>query len=166
LIGSLRRRLSRLAGCDRATPTHGEQQLWKRKFAARDFGRDAPRKVLSIRQTDSRDRFPADRLRKSRAISGRGKSRRFAPTAWWSAGDSNRELLYVAHLQFDPPTTNVTGAVRHHDRVANSDPIWPERPRYYALKKICMQGRNNLLLIAPLCASRASSRPPIVVCET
>jgi hypothetical protein len=47
--------LSRLARCDRATPTLGEQQLWKRKFAARDFGRDAPRKVVSIRQTDSGD---------------------------------------------------------------------------------------------------------------
>jgi hypothetical protein len=92
LIGSIRRRLSRLAGCDRSTPTLREQQLWKRKFAAGDFGCDAPRKVLSIRQTDSRDRFPAHRLRKFLAISGRGKSRRFALTSWWRTQSGETSL--------------------------------------------------------------------------
>jgi hypothetical protein len=36
-----------------------KQQLWKRKFAARDFGRAAPRKVFSTRQTDRRSSFAA-----------------------------------------------------------------------------------------------------------
>ena len=61
-----------------------KQQPWKRKFAARDFGRDTPRKVLSTRQSGSRDRLYPHRLRKCRTISDPGKSRRFAPTAWWS----------------------------------------------------------------------------------
>ena len=34
-----------------------KQQPWKRNFAARDFGPDAPRKVAATRQSDSRDRF-------------------------------------------------------------------------------------------------------------
>ena len=47
LIGSLRRRLGRRLAALRSRDRQllREQQLWKRKFAARDFGRAAPRKV-------------------------------------------------------------------------------------------------------------------------
>ena len=42
---SSRRWLPRVATYDRAAPTLGAMQLWKPKFAARDFGSATPRKV-------------------------------------------------------------------------------------------------------------------------
>ena len=45
-------------------------------------------KFPAVKSLDSFD-FAAHRLRKCRAISAPGKSRRFARTSWWSGGDSN-----------------------------------------------------------------------------
>jgi hypothetical protein len=64
--------------------TRGEQQPWKRKFAAGDFRQDAPGIAPENCRTPTETGPWRGKLRKCRPIVRRRKSRRFARTSWWS----------------------------------------------------------------------------------
>src|SRR5271166_1199102 len=87
-----------LAHVDHVGSGFCKQQLWKRNCAARDSG-PCPQKIVAQNAPNRLLRpFSVRRLRKSRAISDLGKSRRFARTSWWRTQSRQTGLRDRARL--------------------------------------------------------------------